>query len=120
MRFIFVFLISFLLSWACQGDCASCHAKLDYKNDQRHIPMTECKSCHTDEKMAQIDMGGCGQDCFACHQSQKLLTPPLSQAHQVIRQCIDCHTKINPLDFKHPFQIKPNPSGPFPSKQLIP
>ena len=91
MRVVFFlgFLVSLLL--ACSGDCASCHFKLDYKNDERHKSMAECKSCHTDEKMNAIDMGGCGQDCFACHSPQKLQNPSLSKEHGTIPQCIECH-----------------------------
>lgn len=83
------------MAFACTGDCKSCHATLDYKNDIRHIPMLECKTCHTEAKMAQIDMGGCGEDCFACHDISKIQAPSLAQAHQVINSCIQCHTSLS-------------------------
>ncbi|PAF46991.1 hypothetical protein BKH46_05705 [Helicobacter sp. 12S02634-8] len=85
----------FSLAFACSGDCASCHYRLDYQHDTRHAPMLECKTCHTDKKMSQIDMGDtCGQDCFACHSVQKLNSPKLASAHQVIKQCIACHQSL--------------------------
>lgn len=103
MRFValWVGFCAFLL--ACSGDCASCHANLDYTKDKRHMPMLECKTCHTDEKMAEIDMGGCGQDCFACHNAQKLLKPELSSAHQVIKECMECHQNLDVFGAKKLF-----------------
>lgn len=94
-RFVFFFLISVQFGFACSGDCASCHYQIDYKNDSRHSPMLECKTCHTDEKMAQINMGDtCGQDCFACHDSKKLNNPALASSHSMIKNCISCHQNI--------------------------
>ncbi len=81
--------------WGCTGDCKSCHQNLDYKNDIRHRPMLECKTCHTDEKMAQIDMGGCGEDCFSCHDVKKIQSPALAKEHSVIDACIQCHTQLS-------------------------
>ena len=76
--------------------------------------MQECKSCHTDEKMAKIDMGGCGQDCFACHNAQKLMTPKLSESHKVIKQCIECHTKLTLFNQNlFPKSPTPEPKNPF-------
>lgn len=95
MRIIGFFCL--LLSWvlSCSGDCASCHAKLDYKNDKRHKAMLECKTCHTEEKMNAIaEMSGCGQDCFACHTPSKLQNPTLSKEHGMIPECISCHTNL--------------------------
>ena len=81
--------------FACTGDCKACHANLDYKNDIRHAPMLVCKSCHTEAKMAQIDMGSCGEDCFACHDMRKIQTPILAKEHIVLNSCIQCHTKLS-------------------------
>ncbi|ANV97330.1 hypothetical protein BBW65_00160 [Helicobacter enhydrae] len=109
MRY-FVVLITFCACmWACEGDCASCHTTLDYQNDKRHQPMLECKKCHTPEQMEQIDMGGCGKDCFACHNAQKLNDPKLAQSHKQILKCIECHTKLDKFNLKQFFdpQIKP-------------
>lgn len=94
-RLIFSFVTSIQFGLACSGDCASCHYNIDYKNDSRHSPMLECKSCHSDEKMAQINMGDtCGQDCFACHDSKKLSDPTLASSHSMIKNCISCHQNI--------------------------
>ncbi|TLD97321.1 hypothetical protein LS71_000765 [Helicobacter jaachi] len=81
--------------WACTGDCKACHQNLDFQNDIRHRPMTECKTCHTDAKMAQIDMGGCGKDCFACHDIQKVQAQALAKEHYVINACIQCHSQLS-------------------------
>ncbi|PAF54038.1 hypothetical protein BKH42_03390 [Helicobacter sp. 13S00482-2] len=92
MIFFLFFFIQ--LSFACSGDCASCHYNLNY-NDKRHSPMLTCKNCHTDEKMAQLNMGDtCGQDCFACHDATKLNNPKLTSSHQMIKECISCHQDI--------------------------
>ena len=84
---------------ACTGNCKACHQGLDYQNDIRHIAMFECKQCHTDEKMAAINMGGCGQDCFTCHDAGKLRTSALAAEHQVIDSCMKCHIELNKSPF---------------------
>lgn len=95
MRKICVILACFVsVALACTGDCRACHQNLDYQNDIRHNPMLGCKTCHTDAKMSQIDMGGCGEDCFACHNSQKVLSPALSREHIAINRCITCHKQM--------------------------
>lgn len=94
-RIFFVLGIFIGIVEACTGDCAQCHQNLDYQNDLRHISMLGCKECHTDAKMAQIDMGGCGKDCFACHDTNKLRAPHLASSHQMIDACIQCHTSLS-------------------------
>ena len=122
MRLVIFLVIFSKIAFSCAGDCASCHTNLDYKNDKRHSSMQECKNCHTDEKMAKIDMGGCGQDCFACHNAQKLMTPELLKSHKIIKECIECHTKLTPfnqnlfpkspkIDFQNPFEKFKNPDN---------
>ena len=95
MRIFAMIALLAAVAWACTGDCKSCHSKLDYQNDIRHRPMLECKSCHTEEKMASIDMGGCGGDCFACHDIHKIQAPSLAREHYVINACIQCHTSLS-------------------------
>lgn len=94
--------IGLIWMWACSGDCASCHFKLDYANDKRHSEMLECKKCHTEQKMQQFEMGGCGQDCFACHNAQKLQESRLLSSHQGIGKCIECHTGLKNQFFERP------------------
>lgn len=108
MRFLIALGLFLSTLFSCTGDCASCHAKLDYKNDERHKAMIECKTCHTEEKMNSIEMGGCGQDCFSCHAPSKLQNPLLSKEHGMIPQCIQCHTNLqkNPFDAKNLFNQK--------------
>lgn len=94
-RFCLLGLFGLAIAYGCTGDCASCHTQLDYKQDPRHAPMLECKSCHTEEKMASIPMGDiCGSDCFACHNAQKLQTQKLAPDHQIINTCISCHKNL--------------------------
>ncbi|WP_257874478.1 hypothetical protein [Helicobacter sp. 11S03491-1] len=96
MKIIVWIMIFMEICFACSGDCASCHYKLNYQHDIRHSPMLECKSCHTDEKMAKIDMGKvCGQDCFACHDVNKLNDPNLASSHKIINNCISCHQTLH-------------------------
>lgn len=97
MRAVWLMMCFMGVIWAtCSGDCANCHFKLDYDKDTRHSPMRECKTCHTEEKMAQVDMGGgCGKDCFACHDVQKVRTPELASSHKVIERCMDCHKNLS-------------------------
>lgn len=57
--------------------------------------MAVCKTCHTDEKMAQIDMGGCGADCFACHDMRKIQSAKLAKDHMVLNACMQCHTQLS-------------------------
>lgn len=96
LRILFAILLAFSLGCSCTGDCASCHSTLDYKNDSRHAPMLECKTCHTQEKMAKLKMGDtCGADCFACHKPQKLESPELKPTHKVIQSCISCHQNLD-------------------------
>lgn len=97
MRYFLSFIGFFLVSlYACTGDCASCHYSLDYKNDTRHSPMLECKTCHTDEKMKSINMGDtCGEDCFSCHNAEKLQNKSLKKSHSVIMDsCMQCHKNL--------------------------
>lgn len=108
MRLGIMLVMGFALAFACTGDCKSCHGGLDYAKDKRHAPMLTCKSCHTDEKMAQIDMGGCGQDCFACHDINKVQAPSLAKEHAVIEGCISCHTMLGSSPFSNPFNTKDN------------
>lgn len=56
--------------------------------------MLSCKSCHTDEKLANIDMGGCGADCFACHDISKIQSQALAKDHAIINACMSCHTSL--------------------------
>lgn len=105
-----IFMVLFIsMLFSCTGDCASCHTNLDYKNDERHKAMIECKNCHTEEKMGAIDMGSsCGRDCFACHSPSKLQNPALSKEHGMIPQCIQCHQELGktPFDPKNLFDQK--------------
>lgn len=92
---LFVCIGTLSVMFACTGDCKMCHQNLDYKNDIRHSPMLLCKSCHTDEKMAKIDMGGCGPDCFACHDIKNIQVGAYAREHMAINACMQCHTQLS-------------------------
>lgn len=101
-KFLFSLVLANSMWGSCSGDCMSCHSGLDFKNDKRHIPMTTCKTCHTEEKMASIQMGGgCGQDCFACHDIGKIRAPHLKNSHKIIDSCISCHKGLSNSVFKN-------------------
>ena len=83
---------------ACEGDCVVCHPNLvkeDGKLDKDHAILVTCKTCHTQEEMEKIDMGsGCGQDCWDCHDINKVTASNVPQ-HKGLQACIDCHVTIN-------------------------
>ena len=101
---------------SCSGDCASCHFSIDYK-DERHKIMLDCKICHTDEKLsAQMQVNGCGRDCFECHSVNKISSVAIKE-HTALNTCISCHTRldnkltpnINPLFNNKLLNRKPTP-----------
>jgi len=99
MKYIFLLLMIFLgIANACEGDCVLCHPKLLKENgklDKEHAILTTCKSCHTQEEMQKIDMGGgCGQDCWECHDIKKVTRSGVLQ-HKGLQKCIDCHLKLD-------------------------
>ena len=90
IKIIMVSLLS-ALSWACSGDCLSCHPGLaaNILSDERHKPMLTCKACHMNE---EAGMSECGKDCFACHPIEKI-DKSVAQ-HLVIEKCRNCHMKM--------------------------
>jgi hypothetical protein len=99
MKYIlFLFLPLMGSLYACEGDCLFCHPKLVKEGghlDKDHAVLTSCKTCHTQEEMAKIDMGsGCGQDCWECHDIKKVTQSQVPQ-HQGLQKCIDCHLTLD-------------------------
>ncbi|RAX52478.1 hypothetical protein CCY99_07480 [Helicobacter sp. 16-1353] len=96
MRFLHIFfiIIAFqITSFACSGDCTTCHFNVDY-NDKNHSVMLNCKVCHTDEKLAKLQMqSSCGQDCFACHSVEKI-NMVKNEEHIALTNCISCHISL--------------------------
>jgi len=77
---------SFLI--ACGGNCLECHSKLrPYINDQNHVVLNECITCH--DKPAKN--GQCGGDCFDCHTREKVYAQKDVSAHQELKTCGACH-----------------------------
>jgi len=95
---IVTFLIFNIYTQACEGDCVVCHPNLvkeDGKLDKDHEILVSCKVCHTQEEMEKIDMGsGCGQDCWDCHDINKVTASNVAE-HRGLQKCIDCHLTID-------------------------
>jgi hypothetical protein len=95
-----LFLLTFFLitsfSYACSGDCLSCHPALakNILSDERHSPMLTCKACHMNE---EAGMSECGKDCFECHDIAKI--DKTVKEHDVIESCRECHMKM-PIDLQ--------------------
>lgn len=88
-------------SFACSGDCISCHPNLvkEGKLDSDHQILKECITCHKVTSDDLNKMGSlCGQDCWDCHsveKTQKVVNP----SHSSLSLCIDCHKKLNKEEF---------------------
>ncbi|WP_041654786.1 hypothetical protein [Arcobacter sp. L] len=95
--FILIFTLYFY-SFACSGDCMSCHATLKNSiNEEHHKILTSCIACHTKTPTTMVE---CGGDCFACHSQNKLIQSNRME-HQNLASCKKCH--INKEDiFKTP------------------
>jgi len=98
---IFIIFNTFIYLYACSGDCLSCHPKLkdNILQDTRHKPMLGCISCHKDNSR----MSECGEDCFSCHDIKKIVSSGVSE-HNVIRECRDCHMKVDEVIILPPQQ----------------
>lgn len=97
--FIPIILILALSSvvFACGGSCLECHSKLQpYINDQNHIVLNECITCHNQPSKN----GQCGRDCFDCHSQEKLYANKEIIAHQELKLCASCHKEK--VDFTLP------------------
>ncbi|MDE6886987.1 MAG: hypothetical protein K2P17_08145 [Helicobacteraceae bacterium] len=105
-KIFFILTLFYSIILACSGDCTSCHSNVNYK-DNDHKIMLNCKTCHTDEKLARVQMqSSCGQDCFACHNIENI-NKIKNKEHLALNSCINCHnyitlknrlnTNINPL-----------------------
>lgn len=53
--------------------------------------MLTCIQCHSEASEAMLEQAAaCGDDCFACHNVNKVIDAPVPQ-HKVITHCIKCH-----------------------------
>lgn len=98
IKFFLMFFSLSLYSFACSGDCISCHPILKESiKEKHHEVLTSCITCHT---KAPASMTECGGDCFACHSQNKLIKSNRIE-HQNLSSCKKCH--INKEDiFKIP------------------
>ena len=97
--FVLIYLILVLQSlvFACGGSCLECHSKLrPYINDQNHIVLNECVTCHNQPSKS----GQCGKDCFDCHSREKVYAQKDVLAHQELKICGTCHKEK--VDFTMP------------------
>ena len=89
----FLFLIFLIFGFnsflfACGGSCLECHSKLKpYINDQNHIVLNECVTCHNQP----TQNGQCGRDCFDCHSQEKVYAQKDVSSHQELKICGSCH-----------------------------
>lgn len=73
---------------ACEGDCMKCHPVLKESITQAHHKiLVSCVQCHSKINDPSSE---CGQDCFACHDKDKLIKSDLYE-HQQIQNCKQCH-----------------------------
>ncbi len=111
MRILLAILFLNIFLFACEGDCITCHpglVKKDGKLDKEHQVLKTCVTCHTQEQMSKIDMGGgCGQDCWECHDVKKVSSSGIKE-HEGLDKCITCHMKLKKGGFV--FESKSSPS----------
>jgi hypothetical protein len=93
MKTIIIFILLTLKIFGCTGDCMTCHPSLlkHINTDTKHKPMLTCIKCHSPNPSKMAD---CGSDCFACHSVNKIEKANVKE-HFVIRECRDCHMKID-------------------------
>lgn len=85
---IILFLSFCLYSYACSGDCMSCHPVLKESiKEKYHQVLTTCIACHT---KTPATMTECGGDCFTCHSQNKLIESNRIE-HQNLASCKECH-----------------------------
>lgn len=113
----FLAMLSFITAtlFACTGDCMTCHPALipTIHEDARHKPMLGCVKCHIPNPDS---MSECGKDCFKCHTQDKIDRPNVRE-HDVIRNCRDCHTKMQEELFEIP--LNPGQSHQQPLRDFL-
>lgn len=97
---VFLLLFCFLLtiSYACSGNCISCHKILKKSiNKSHHKILKECITCHN---KLPSSMSECGGDCFSCHSQNRLINSEY-KSHKKLKSCKKCHiSKEDFLSFK--------------------
>ena len=95
---LILFLSFCLYTYACSGDCMSCHPVLKESiKEKHHEILVTCISCHT---KTPDTMTQCGGDCFACHSQNKLIESNRIE-HQNLASCKECHINKEDL-FNYP------------------
>jgi len=99
--FLFIGLIQ-IYSFGCDGDCIQCHPQLVKKGglDNNHKILSTCNTCHKTNTENLETMGAaCGQDCWDCHNVEKVMdiknAGNIIVAHACLNSCIQCHKKLN-------------------------
>lgn len=89
MKYVMTLLFFMNLLFAYPNDCISCHSTLKSTiNDEHHKVITTCKNCH---QKSTSRVNQYTQDCFVCHDREKLaLTEQVE--HQQLASCVKCHT----------------------------
>ncbi|WP_457593572.1 hypothetical protein [Hydrogenimonas sp.] len=88
MKILLFLLSSFVVLSACSGDCMKCHPVLKKSIDApHHRVIKRCVDCHKD---SSTGVTTCGQDCFECHDKDRLAASKLPE-HRAIKACARCH-----------------------------
>lgn len=102
MKNIILFFSLFIIGFACSGDCIQCHPNLlkDGQLDKDHKILDNCINCHKVNEKDLAKMGSlCGQDCWDCHNVEKVSDVKLNgkqiTEHLVLTDCIACHKKLD-------------------------
>ena len=102
LKIIIISLFFITFTYACSGDCLSCHPALKKSiNNKYHKILKTCITCHNTLPEA---MTTCGGDCFSCHSQNELIKSNLKE-HQQLDSCKQCHiNKEDILKFNNDFE----------------
>jgi len=90
VRIFFLLILGLSLSFACSGDCITCHKALKKQiNTPEHEILKTCLKCH--QKLGKQISSACGGDCFSCHSKKALLDKTNISAHSELVTCNKCH-----------------------------
>jgi len=104
MKIVICILLLFSFLFSCGGTCIECHPKLvPVVSDTDHSILNACVSCHN--KPVQHG-NACGQDCFDCHQKEKLYSDLNVAEHQALKECFECHKDRAMMKFQKNLQSK--------------
>ncbi len=103
MRVTLFLIAAIVWAFGCSGDCLKCHPVLKKSIEEpHHLVIKRCIECHKD---SSTGVTTCGQDCFECHDRDRLAASLLPE-HRAIKACARCHMGQKELmDRKDPFLL---------------